>query len=209
MSADKKKAEAAPDDAAAGTKSSKKIVLIIGAVVLAAVAAGGGWFFASKKKPDVAHEEAAEAEEHAEKPEKGKKGKPKKEKKEAKQEEEGGHGGGKKEEIKGLTAGPDGTAFYELPTFLVNLNAGDGKRTSFLKITVSLELEDEDDVGDIELVKPKLIDTFNVYLRELRPADMSGSAGIYRLREELLVRVNKTTAPIKVTDILFNEIIVQ
>ena len=39
--------------------------------------------------------------------------------------------------------------------------------------------------------------------------DLRGSAGLYRLREELLVRVNKAAAPAKVSDVLFKEMLVQ
>lgn len=98
--------------------------------------------------------------------------------------------------------------YYSLPEFLVNLNSG-GKQTSFLKMTVILELESQLDVLPLEGDLPKLMDSFNTYLRELRSSDLSGSAGIQRLREELLLRANNAVAPIKVRDVLFKEIIVQ
>ena len=50
---------------------------------------------------------------------------------------------------------------------------------------------------------------FQVYLRELRVEDLSGSAGVYRLKEELLARVNAAVEPINVTDVLFKEMLVQ
>lgn len=98
--------------------------------------------------------------------------------------------------------------YYTLPEFLVNLNSG-GKQTSFLKMTVILELESQLDVLSLEGDLPKLMDAFNTYLRELRSSDLSGSAGIQRLREELLLRANNSVAPVKVRDVLFKEIIVQ
>ncbi len=108
--------------------------------------------------------------------------------------------------------GPDGkpiekAIFYTLPEFLVNLNSG--KQQSFLKATVILEVAHQGDVPQIEANLPRLLDTLNTYLRELRPSDLAGSAGIQRLREELLLRANKTMAPVKINDILFKEIIVQ
>jgi flagellar FliL protein len=116
--------------------------------------------------------------------------------------------GGEAQTPAGSGAGAEGTVFYDLPDFLVNLNNGNNK-TSFLKVSVTLELAEEDGVGKIESMKPRIVDSFNVYLRELRPNDLRGSAGIYRLREELLMRVNKTVQPAQVNDILFREIIVQ
>ena len=55
----------------------------------------------------------------------------------------------------------------------------------------------------------KVMDAFQVYLRELRKSDLDGSAGIYRLKEELLRRVNVAIAPAQVENILFKEILVQ
>lgn len=98
--------------------------------------------------------------------------------------------------------------YYTMPEFLVNLNSG-GKQTSFLKMTVVLELESQFDVLPLEGDLPKLMDAFNTYLRELRSSDLSGSAGIQRLREELLLRANNSVAPVKVRDVLFKEIVVQ
>lgn len=103
---------------------------------------------------------------------------------------------------------PAEPVFYELPEFLVNLSSTTG-RVSFLKMSVTLELRDKESVKKLEAFKPKVMDTFNTYLRELRPTDLAGSAGIYRLREELMVRLNKTLSDDIVQDILFSEILVQ
>jgi flagellar FliL protein len=98
--------------------------------------------------------------------------------------------------------------FHDLPEMLVNLNTT-GSRATFLKITVSLELEKSDDIPRIKDLMPRVQDNFQIYLRELRLDDLRGSAGMYRLREELLARVNAAVAPVKVKDILFKEILVQ
>ena len=98
--------------------------------------------------------------------------------------------------------------FYDLPEMLVNLNTA-GRQASFLKIQVSLELGDPDAVPLVEAVLPRIVDNFQVYLRELRPDELSGTKGIFRLKEELLVRVNNAVQPARVYDILFKEILVQ
>jgi flagellar FliL protein len=98
--------------------------------------------------------------------------------------------------------------FYDLPDLLVNLNTN-GRKASFLKLSVSLELENKDDLPRLQAVMPRIIDNFQVYLRELRVEDLRGSGGIYRLREELLARVNAAAAPVKVVDVLFKEMLVQ
>lgn len=104
--------------------------------------------------------------------------------------------------------GGGGTAYYELPQMLVNLSTS-GRRTSFLKIVVSLELTSEADKAALEAALPRIVDNFQVYLRELRVEDLRGSAGLYRLREELLFRVNTAVTPARVTDVLFKEMLVQ
>jgi flagellar FliL protein len=50
---------------------------------------------------------------------------------------------------------------------------------------------------------------FQTYLREMRPEELRGSAGTYRLREELLARANVALAPVRVVDVLFSELLVQ
>ncbi len=98
--------------------------------------------------------------------------------------------------------------FYDLPELLVNLNTG-GRKSTFLKIRVALELQKQEDIPRIEEMMPRIIDNFQVYLRELRIEDLKGSAGMYRLREELLTRVAAAAAPAKVNDVLFKEMLVQ
>jgi flagellar protein FliL len=117
-------------------------------------------------------------------------------------------GGEKTEAEEAKAAPPKQTVFYDLPDLLVNLN-GNGKKASFLKMTISLELENQVDVARLQAVMPRIIDNFQVYLRELRVEDLKGSAGMYRLREELLLRVNAAAAPAKIVDVLFKEMLVQ
>ncbi|MCH9050538.1 MAG: flagellar basal body-associated FliL family protein [Proteobacteria bacterium] len=98
--------------------------------------------------------------------------------------------------------------FFDLPEMLVNLNSS-GRRTNFLKINISLELEEESDIKILELLMPRIVDGFQIYLRELRVDDLRGSAGMYRLREDLLRRINEVAKPVKINDILFKEMLIQ
>lgn len=105
-------------------------------------------------------------------------------------------------------AGAAQSVFFDLPEMLVNLNTGE-RKTTFLKIRVSLEVEKAQDIPRIQAIMPRIVDNFQVYLRELRLEDLKGSAGMYRLREELLTRVNAAAAPAKINDVLFKEMLVQ
>ncbi|MEE9140825.1 MAG: flagellar basal body-associated FliL family protein [Alphaproteobacteria bacterium] len=103
---------------------------------------------------------------------------------------------------------PSKAVFFELPDLLINLDSS-GRRTSFLKIKISLEVGSSDDVARLEAVMPRIVDNFQVYLRGLRAEDLRGSAGLYRLREELLMRIQAAASPADIRDVLFKEILVQ
>jgi len=100
--------------------------------------------------------------------------------------------------------------FLDMPDVLVNLSSGGGnERTQYLKVKVVLELPDQELSAQIQPVMPRIMDTFQTYLRELRPTDLDGSAGLYRLKEELTRRVNAAIAPNHINAVLFKEIVIQ
>lgn len=98
--------------------------------------------------------------------------------------------------------------FYDLPEMVVNINAG-AKKKAFLKIQLSLELDESQDLVMLERLMPRVVDHFQVYLRELRTDDLHGSAGIYRLKEELLRRITVAAHPVEIRDVLFKEMLIQ
>ena len=103
-------------------------------------------------------------------------------------------------------AEPQQSHFYELPDMTVNL-ASSGSR--FLRLRVVLEVNSEQSVVKLQEIEPRLVDDFQVYLRELRPEDLRGSAGSYRLRHDLLLRANQAAQPVVVENVLFKEFLVQ
>lgn len=102
---------------------------------------------------------------------------------------------------------PKPVVFYDLPEMTVNL-ATDGRGT-YLKVRIALEVRDKEMISQIEPFLPRILDAFQIYLRELRPADLEGSAGLFRLKEELLRRINLSVYPARVEGVLFKEILVQ
>jgi flagellar FliL protein len=103
-------------------------------------------------------------------------------------------------------------AFVDLKEMMVNLagqNTSQMERTHFLKLKVALEIADPKLAAEIQPLLPRVEDSFQVYMRELRMSDVEGSAGVYRLKEELLRRVNIALHPAKVEAILFKELLVQ
>jgi flagellar FliL protein len=99
--------------------------------------------------------------------------------------------------------------FVEVPDMLVNLVGLPGERVQYLKIRVVLEIKEEKQVEAIKPTLPRVTDIFQTYLRELRPTDLNGSAGLFRLKEEMTKRVNLAVAPNQVSAVLFKEIVVQ
>jgi flagellar FliL protein len=175
---------------ASGGGGKKKIIIIIALAFLVIVGGVAGAYFMGLLDPViemiVGPEDAAEGEEGGEEGE---------ECEEGEEGEEGDCASGR-------------AVFYDLQELLVNLNTG-GRKSSFLKIRISLELASARDKAKMDTIMPRVIDNFQTYLRELRLDDLKGSAGMYRLREELLVRVNAAAAPAKIKDVLFKEMLVQ
>lgn len=120
-------------------------------------------------------------------------------------------GGAKDEHAQAEKAKEEAHAvFFDMPEILVNLSGGEGQKgENFLKLVISLELPDQEAIGKVEAAMPRIVDGAQVFLREMRVDDFDGSAGMLRLREELLRRVSAAVAPLEVKDVLFKEIIVQ
>src|SRR5258708_32423411 len=117
----------------------------------------------------------------------------------------GGHG----EEAHAEAPPPKPPSFVEVPDMLVNLVGAPGERVQYLKVKVVLEVKEEKQIEAIKPTLPRVTDLFQTYLRELRPSDLNGSAGLVRLQEELTKRVNPALAPQNVSAVLLTEIIGQ
>jgi flagellar FliL protein len=100
------------------------------------------------------------------------------------------------------------SVYFDLPEMTVNLSAT-SERPQYLRVKITLEMTESSVIDAIKSAQPRVIDAFQVHLRELRATDLEGSAGIYRLREELMRRINLAIAPAKIRAVLFKEIVVQ
>ncbi|MBY0532773.1 MAG: flagellar basal body-associated FliL family protein [Xanthobacteraceae bacterium] len=98
--------------------------------------------------------------------------------------------------------------FFDLPEMTVNLSAST-ERPQYLRVKVTLEMTDSKVLDAVKVSMPRVVDAFQVHLRELRAVDLEGSAGLYRLREELMRRINIAIAPAKIRAVLFKEVVVQ
>ena len=180
-------------------KKKPPVIIIAAVAAVLVLGGGGGAAFMLLKKPAPV--------------EVGKDGKPiKKEaakKKDEKKDEKKEGADAKKGDANApvIKDGPDGVVFYTLPDVVVNMQTADG-RPSFLKLKLTLELPDHDTADVLTPNMPRLQDMFQVFLRELRPEDLSGSQGGYQLRMEILRRVNLVIAPSKANAVLIEEMLV-
>jgi flagellar FliL protein len=100
------------------------------------------------------------------------------------------------------------SVYFDLPEMTVNLSAT-SERPQYLRVKITLEMSDSKVQDAVKTAMPRVIDAFQVHLRELRAVDLEGSAGLYRLREELMRRINVAIAPTKIRAVLFKEVVVQ
>jgi flagellar FliL protein len=118
------------------------------------------------------------------------------------------HGGSHAGDAAHASAAATPPTFLDLPEIVANLNAG-GRRAAFIKLKAKLELARKEDATIVQNAMPRVLDLFQGYLREMRPEELRGTAGTYRLREELVARTNVAAAPARVLDVLFIELLVQ
>ena len=166
--------------APAPAKSRKKLLIAVPIVVLA-LAGAGGWF--SGIIPKMLGKKPAESTAAA-------------------------NHDGPNTTAMAATAAKVPPTFVDVPEILTNLNVA-GKRPSYVKLHAKLELAAKSDEAGVVAAMPRIQDLFQTYLRDMRPDELRGSEGSYRLREELIGRADVAVAPAQVSDVLFIEMVIQ
>ncbi len=105
-------------------------------------------------------------------------------------------------------ARPPTPIYVDLPELITNLNSNP-QRPNYVKVTARLEVMKQEDVERVKAAMRRLQDLVLTYMREMRPQELRGSAGTYRLREELIARANLAAAPARITDVLFTQMLIQ
>ena len=91
---------------------------------------------------------------------------------------------------------------------VVNLRGADGT-ARFLKVRFTFVPVSAAKGALIKGKLPLIVDAFQPFLRELRPEDLAGSAAVFRIKEEMLVRATAAMGPDVVKDILIQDLIQQ
>lgn len=102
----------------------------------------------------------------------------------------------------------DDPVFVDVPPMTVNLRSADGAQR-FVKIHFMLVPGPEGDAAVLEKKLPLLLDAYQPFLRELRPEDLAGSAAVFRIKEEMLVRAHDVLGQGQVKDVLIQDLIQQ
>ena len=98
--------------------------------------------------------------------------------------------------------------FIDVPPMVVNLRSADGA-ARFVKLRFMLVPGPEGEAAVIEKKLPLLLDAYQPFLRELRPEDLAGSAAVFRIKEEMLVRARDVLGAGQVKDVLIQVLIQQ
>ena len=112
------------------------------------------------------------------------------------------------EKIEETAMPPGPPVYFELPEMMVDLKPGKNRRF-YITLIVVMELAGEEDKARLQEFQPRIIDSFQSYLRDQARADLVGKAGAERVRLELLTIVNDLMAPARARNVLFNKILLQ
>lgn len=177
-----------PAAAEGGGRGKGRLLMLVGAALLLLGGAGGtaAWWlglFGAAPPPAEAAIEGAEIDDAATSP----------------AHEPGG---------RAATLPAHAVAFVDLPDVVVNLQPANG-RMRFLKLRIALEVLGEPTAEEVRALTPRILDSFQLYLRALTVDEVSGAVGMQRLKEEMLARVHRAIEPVRIEDVLIKEMLVQ
>lgn len=109
-----------------------------------------------------------------------------------------GHGGGEGAK----------EAYIDVPAMVVNLRSPDGA-ARYLKIHFMIVPGPKANAEELKSQLPLLMDAYQPFLRELRPEDLSGSAAVFRVKEEMMSRATQALGAGVVKDILIQDLVQQ
>ncbi len=165
---------------------NRKIVIGGAAALLLLGGGGGAAMMLMGGDGKAAHGDEAASGEHGDEAEE-----------EASAEEEGG-GEGKEGEL----------PLVDVPAMVVNMRSADGT-SRYLKLRFMLEAKSAAKVDPLKAKLPAIIDAYQPFLRELRPEDVSGSAAVFRIKEEMLIRASEVAGKGMVKDVLIQDLVQQ
>ena len=107
-----------------------------------------------------------------------------------------------------LSAQAQSLVLIDVPDIVTNLDSG-SRRAVFVRLKAKIEVAHTGDQAAILANMPRILDAFQTYLRSMRPEELHGGEGTYRLREALMNRIDVIATPVQVLDVLFVEMLIQ
>jgi flagellar FliL protein len=153
--------------------------LLILVVPALLIGAGAGWFFGSSMTESKMKQEATL------------------------NPPEGGAEGSSPSQPKEVPVGP----MFKLDPFVVNLNEPRGNR--YLKTTIQLEMENESLQSELERRQAQMRDIILALLTSKTTDELKALEGKFRLREELLSRLNALLVNGSIRRVYFTEFVIQ
>ena len=98
-------------------------------------------------------------------------------------------------------------SLLSMETFVVNLADPGGKR--YLRVTIALEIDDQDFVEKVKKIVPKMRDKVLLILPSKKFKDIRTSSGKDSLRKEIIAQLNPLLNKCKITDLYFQEFVIQ
>ncbi|MEM7508267.1 MAG: flagellar basal body-associated FliL family protein [Pseudomonadota bacterium] len=105
-------------------------------------------------------------------------------------------------------AEPDLPPVAFLPTGEMIISLGPNARAQHLLIEAELEVAPEY-LAEMELLRPRVLDVFNTFLRAVEERDLEDPGAMPRLRAQLLRRVQIVTGPDRIRDLLITRFILR
>ena len=98
-------------------------------------------------------------------------------------------------------------ALLSLDTFVVNLADPGGKR--YLRVTMTLELKDKDLLAEVKKAVPRMRDRVLLILPAKKFVEIRTAEGKESLRKEIIAQLNPLLEKNEITDLYFQEFVVQ
>lgn len=95
-------------------------------------------------------------------------------------------------------------AFIAVDPLIISIGEAGANRHLRFKAQLEVEKAHEDDVAAI---MPRIVDVLNGYLRAIRLADIEDNVALFRLRAQMLRRVQLVAGPGRVRDVLIQEFV--
>jgi len=96
---------------------------------------------------------------------------------------------------------------WPMDSLIVNLMDANGER--YLKITIQLEVTSQECLSEMDLLKPKIMDSVLELLSSKNYKEIAGFEGKQRLRDEIAMRLNSYLTKGQVKRVYFTEFLIQ